>query len=127
MYISQRLSALNTQAIIQQFFGLCDELWYDFKMDKTKKVHLKKECLVNTIVNLKRKSWNTNNYIRYSRWKNNYAGLHFRYKPEYYTYDIMTGVMDNLESMGLIKSLPGFMNLNDNSKLQTTVVFEKRF
>ncbi|MBK9402937.1 MAG: hypothetical protein IPN57_00165 [Ignavibacteria bacterium] len=106
--------------------GLCDALWDDFKMDKTKKVHLKKECLVNTIANLK-VSWNTNNYIRYSRWKNNYAGLHYRYKPEYYTYDIMTGVMDNLESMGLIKSLPGFINLNDNSKLQTAVCLKKDF
>lgn len=106
--------------------GLVDKLWAELPLDKTKMVDLKKECLVNTLINLNKGYYNCK-YVRYSRRKNNYAELPIRYKPEYYTYNIMTGIMDGLESLGLIKSLPGFMNLNDNTKLQTAICVSDGF
>lgn len=97
-----------------------DNIWEELPIDKSKKVELKKECLTNTILNLK-SGWYNNYYIRYSRWKNYYADIPNRYKPEYFTYTIMTGIIDGLESQGMLKSIPGFMNLNDNSKLQSAM------
>jgi len=98
----------------------CDELWEELCIDKTKKVHLKKECLINTIVNLKL-SWVTGNYLRYSRRKNHYAEIPFRYRKDFYTYDIIVKIMDGLASLGFIEQIPGFINLNDQSKLQTAI------
>lgn len=103
-----------------------DNLWAEFPIDKTKKVDLKKECLTTTLINLN-KGWYNCKYVRYSRRKNNYADLPIRYKPEYYSYDIMTKVMDGLESLGLIDSIPGFININDNSKLQTAISVSDTF
>lgn len=97
-----------------------DNLWEKLPIDKSLKVGLKKECLTKTIINLK-SGWYNNNYIRYSRRKNYYSDIPIRYKPQYFTYTIMTGIIDGLESQGMLESIPGFMNLNDNSKLQSAM------
>jgi len=98
----------------------CESIWDGLTIDKTKKVHLKKECLTNAIINLKL-SWTNSKYVRYSRRKNYYGDLPRRYKKDFFTYDNMVSIMDGLESQGLVISKKGFINLNDQSKLQTAV------
>ncbi len=106
--------------------GLVDKLWEKLPVDKTKNVKLKKECLTNVFINLN-SGYKNFKYIRYSRWKNHYAVLPKRYKPDYYTHSIMTGVIDGLESLRLIESIPGFINLKDKTKLRTAICAKRKF
>lgn len=91
---------------------IVSNIWDNMEMDKTKKVSLKKECLLATLINL-RIGWLTCNYVRYSRTKEHYAKYPYRYKQEYYTYKIMCNIISGLESLGLVDQSVGFKNPTD--------------
>jgi hypothetical protein len=88
---------------------LADELFENLPIDKTKNIDLKRKCLKSILVNLYL-GWLSMNYIRYSRKKDYYAKLPKRYKPEYFTWTNMCGIMSCLEALGLIDSELGFYN-----------------
>ena len=88
---------------------LADELFENLPIDKTKNIDLKRKCLKSILVNLYL-GWLSMNYIRYSRKKDYYAKLPKRYKPEYFTWTNMSGIMSCLEEQGLIDSELGFYN-----------------
>ncbi|HAY33771.1 MAG TPA: hypothetical protein PK536_09695 [Ignavibacteria bacterium] len=89
--------------------NIVKDIWSDLSIDKSIKVSLKQKCLVSTLLNLWI-SMNTRYYIRYSRRKVYYAGIPKRYRVDYYTYNIMVGIMDSFSSLGLIESEKGFYN-----------------
>lgn len=104
----------------------CDSLWGDLPIDKTKKVHLKKECLMAAVINLKI-GWDTGNYIRYSRDRTFYSSIPWRYNKEYFTYDIMCGVMTGLNKSGYTIEHKGFKNPEDNCAQQTKIIATEEF
>lgn len=106
--------------------ALVDKIWENLPINKSKLVQLKKDCLVSILINLN-SGYKNFKYIRYSRRKNYYAELPQRYKPLFFTYNIMTAIMDGLVSLKLIEQIPGFINLNDNTKLQTAVCAKSVF
>lgn len=99
----------------------CDNLWAELPIDKTKKVHLKKECLVAAVLNLK-VGWNTGNYVRYSRDRSYYSSIPWRYNKEYYTYDIMCGILSGLNKCGYTIEYKGFKNPDDKCAQQTKII-----
>ena len=104
----------------------CNELWTDLPVDKTKKIQLKKECLVATLLNL-RMGWNSCNYIRYSRDRNYYSSIPWRYNKEYFTYDIMCGILTGLNKNGYTIEYKGFKNPEDKCAQQTKIVATDEF
>jgi hypothetical protein len=100
---------------------LCDKLWEEIPVDKTKKVHLKKECLEAAVLNL-RVGWTTGNYIRYSCDRTYYSSIPKRYNNEYYTYNIMCGVLKGLNACGYTIEHKGFRNPEDKCAQQTKII-----
>lgn len=92
--------------------NLSENIWYELDIDKTKKVQLKKECLVVALVNL-RNGWITGSYVRYSRKPQYYSSIPRRYKNEYFTYNLMCNVLTGLNENGYTVEYKGFKNPQD--------------
>jgi len=106
--------------------NLSEQIWQRLDIDKTKKVQLKKECLVTTLINL-RNGWLTGTYMRYSRTPNYYNDIPRRYKREYFTYNLMCGVLTGLNENGYTIEFKGFKNPRDNFAQQTKIRTTDRF
>jgi hypothetical protein len=100
--------------------ALANDIWSELPIDKKIKVDLKMQCLIASLVNLKI-GLKTLNYICYSRTKEYYSNLPSRYKNEFFTYNIMKGVLSGLNDMGITNTKLGFINLEDNTTRRTKV------
>lgn len=106
--------------------ALAESIWNELPLDKKIKTDLKKKCLIASLINLKI-GLNSRNYICYSRTKEYYSNISVRYKRDYYTYNIMKGVLSGLEDLGLTNTKLGFINLSDNSTRRTKVKASEDF
>ncbi|MCB0723023.1 MAG: hypothetical protein KDC73_11115 [Ignavibacteriae bacterium] len=78
-------------------------------ISKARKVDIKKRCLNNIFSNLKF-SEKSRSYLPVARKPSYYTQIPKRYRTDFQTYDIMTSVIDGLENMGLLESVPGFID-----------------
>jgi len=106
--------------------ALADDIWNELPVDKKMKVDLKKQCLIASLVNLKI-GLKTLNYICYSRTKEYYSKLPSRYKNDFFTYNIMKGVLSGLDDIGITNTKLGFINLEDNTTRRTKVKVAESF
>lgn len=100
--------------------AVAEKIWESMVIDKRIKPTIKMKCLIACLINLKL-GLSSLNYISYSRRGEHYSNLPIRYRMDYYTYDIMLGVLSSLDALGITETKLGFINLNDKSSRQTKV------
>ena len=106
------------QSTDEDFMKLSNEIWEDLSINKTVKKDLKKRCLDATLLNMKY-AQKTSNYIRVHKKKCYYSEYPKKYKYPFFTFSIMTGIINNLVKLNYLDQLLGFKNPTDGSGLST--------
>lgn len=109
-----------------ELLNIAEKVFNELPINKSRKSKEKKKCLTTVLNNLKY-SEKCRSYIPIARKPLYYTQIPRRYRKGFQTYDIMTSVIDGLESLGLLESVPGFMDFSKKKGKLTKIKPTQKF